>query len=251
MADPTTPPPARTTAYGIDPVQVYDVRLPNPAVTPTGTTVVVVHGGFWKQEWDREHAAPQAQAFADAGHHVAVVEYRRTGMHGGGWPGTYADVCAAVDAIRADPTLPDRCVLVGHSAGGHLVTLAAARPESHGVAGVVSLAGAVDLALTRDLRLGDRAAEAFLADASADEWRAADPAQNPPAVPVVLIHGNADDTVPLRVSTSYVTRTAAAAIPHAPVQQVTIPGAGHMSLIEPDHPAFAEVLASLAMLTRG
>ena len=98
---PDVPPPARTTAYGIDPAQVYDVRVPTG--DPTGTTVVVVHGGFWKAEWDRAHAAPQAQAFADAGHHVAVVEYRRTGMLGGGWPGTFADVSAAVDAGHGGP----------------------------------------------------------------------------------------------------------------------------------------------------
>ena len=36
--------PSRTTAYGIDPAQVYDVRV--PTADPTGTTVVVVHGGF-------------------------------------------------------------------------------------------------------------------------------------------------------------------------------------------------------------
>ena len=145
---PDVAPPSRTTAYGIDPDQVYDVRLPTTGLAaPTGTTVVVVHGGFWKAEWDRAHAAPQAQAFADAGHHVAVVEYRRTGMRGGGWPATFADVSAAVDAVLADPALPDRCVLVGHSAGGHLVTLAATRPEARSLAGVVALAGCVDLAL--------------------------------------------------------------------------------------------------------
>ena len=103
---PDVAPPARTTAYGIDPAQVYDVRV--PAGDPTGTTVVVVHGGFWRAEWDRAHAAPQAQAFADAGHHVAVVEYRRTGMPGAAGPGTFDDVSAAVDAVAGRPDLPDR-----------------------------------------------------------------------------------------------------------------------------------------------
>ncbi|MEP6648562.1 MAG: alpha/beta hydrolase [Lapillicoccus sp.] len=242
---PDVPPPARTTAYGIDPDQVYDVRTPSTSTTdPTGTTVVVVHGGFWKADWDRTPAAPQAQAFADAGHHVAVVEYRRTGMRGGGWPGTFADVTAAVDAVLSDPTLPDRCVLVGHSAGGHLVALAATRPEARSLAGVVALAGCVDLALTRDLGLGGGAADAFMGDADDAAWAAADPAAHPALVPVVLVHGDADDTVPIRVAESYLARQG----PDASLELVRLPGVGHFEVIEPGEPAFAVVLDAVARL---
>ncbi len=245
---PDTPPPTRTTAYGPDPAQVYDVRV--PTTDPNGTTVVVVHGGFWRAEWDREHAAGEAQAFADAGHHVAVVEYRRTGMPGGGWPGTFADVSAAVDAVRADPTLPDRCVLVGHSAGGHLVALAAARPQAHGLAGVVALAGCVDLAATRDLGLGTGAAALFMGSGADDEaWRVADPARNPPNVPVVLVHGDADDTVPIAVAESYV-RALAAHTGHAAVDLRPVAGADHFAVIDPAAAAFAQVQAAVTGLTR-
>ena len=102
----TAPPAARTVAYGSDPAQVYDVRLPTGR--PRDVTVVVVHGGFWQPEFDRAHAAAQSQAFADDGFTVAVLEYRRAGMDGGGWPGTFDDITAALAAVRADPTLPDR-----------------------------------------------------------------------------------------------------------------------------------------------
>ncbi len=239
---PDVAPPSRTTAYGIDPDEVYDVR--EPAGDPTGTTVVVVHGGFWKPEWDRAHAAPQAQAFADAGHHVAVVEYRRTGMRGGGWPGTFVDVSAAVDAVVADPALPDRCVLVGHSAGGHLVALAATRPEARSLAGVVALGGCVDLALTRDLGLGDGAAARFMGDADDAAWTAADPAARPALAPVVLVHGDADDTVPYEVSVSYVKRQG----PDVRPEMLLLPGVGHMELVEPAEPAFRVVLEAVGRL---
>ena len=102
------PAAARTVAYGSDPAQVYDVRL--SGVRPRDVTVVVVHGGFWQPEFDRAHAAAQSQAFADDGFTVAVLEYRRAGMDGGGWPGTFDDITAALAAVRADPTFPDRCV---------------------------------------------------------------------------------------------------------------------------------------------
>ena len=239
---PDVPPPARTVAYGIDAAQVYDVRTPGSA--PTGTTVVVVHGGFWKAEWDRDHAAPQAQAFADAGHHVAVVEYRRTGMRGGGWPGTFADVMAAVDAVLADPTLPDRCVLVGHSAGGHLVALAAAQPQARAFAGVVALAGCVDLRLVADLGLSDGSAARFMGDADAAAWRAADPAAHPALAPVVLIHGESDDDVPVEVAERYLDRQG----PNAHHELIRLPGVGHDELIDPAAPAFAVVLDAVARL---
>ena len=240
---PDVAPPARTVAYGIDPVQVYDVRVPTAA--PTGTTVVVVHGGFWKADWDRAHAAPQAQAFADAGHHVAVLEYRRTGMPGGGWPGTFADVVAAVDAVVADPALPDRTVLVGHSAGGHLVTLTATRPEARVLAGVVALAGCVDLGLTRDLGLGEDAATRFMGAADDDAWRAADPAAHPALTRVILVHGEADDTVPVEVSERYLHRQG----PTARHELIRLAGVGHMEVIDPAEPAFAVVLDAVVRLT--
>jgi acetyl esterase/lipase len=239
---PDVPPPARTVAYGIDPAQVYDVRSPGSA--PTGTTVVVVHGGFWKARWDRDHAAPQAQALADAGYHVAVVEYRRTGMPGGGWPGTFADVSAAVDAVLADPTLPDRCVLVGHSAGGHLVALAANRPEARSLAGVVVLSGTVDLGLVADLGLSDGAAARFMGDADDAGWRAADPAASPAYTRVVLVHGEADDTVPVEVAERYLDRQG----PSAHHELIRLPGVGHDELIDPAEPAFAVVLETVARL---
>jgi acetyl esterase/lipase len=239
------PLPSRTTAYGPDLAQVYDVREPTSAARDV--TVLVVHGGFWKQEYDRGHVAPQAQALADAGYHVAVVEYRRTGMPGGGWPGTFTDVLAAVNAVRGDPALPDRQILVGHSAGGHLVALAAAQPEAAQVAGVVSLAGNVDLAQVRDLHLGDDAARRFLGDAPDDakSWADADPARHPPRVPVILLHGDADETVPLQVSESYLAATQGRG---APVSLRRIPGAGHFDLIDPEHSAFRKTLESVAEL---
>jgi len=240
---PVVAPPARTVAYGIDPAQVYDVRL--PTADPTGTTVVVVHGGFWKAEWDREHAAAQGQAFADAGHHVAVLEYRRTGMPGGGWPGTFADVSAAVDAVVADPSLPDRTVLVGHSAGGHLVTLAATRPEARTLAGVVALAGCVDLALTRELGLGDDAAVRFMGNADYAAWQDAEPSAHPALTSVVLVHGEADDTVPVAVSERYLDRQG----PTAGHWLIRLPDVGHMEVIDPAEPAFAVVLDAVVELT--
>lgn len=252
--------PHRTESYGPDPSQLYDVWLPpgdgaRQGRPPFGVTVVVVHGGFWRAAYDRAHATSQAQALADAGFHVAVPEYRRTGMAGGGWPGTFTDVRAGLAAIRRDPGLPEPTLLVGHSAGGHLAVWLLHQPEAGGVLGALSLAGCVDLTRTAELGLGAGAATALmggpppnrlpgdLAGAMDERYALADPARLAPApAPVRLLHGADDDVVPPAVSASYrrVCERRGTSVPLA-----VIPGCEHYGLIDPAHPAFGQVVATL------
>lgn len=230
------PPPDRTAAYGDSPDQVYDVR--RPVGTARGVTVLVIHGGFWRPTYDREHAGQQSKALTTHGFDVATIEYRRIP---GDWPTMAADVLAAINAVAADPELPDDIVLLGHSAGGHLATWAAY--QSVPVVGVVSLAGCVDLHLTRDLGLGDGAAEALMGSAPEDVWRAADPSMlGRPPVSVRLVHGAADDRVPVEVSESY----QAAADAGTPLH--VLAGCGHHELIDPATPQFAQTVAAVEAL---
>jgi acetyl esterase/lipase len=147
-------------------------------------------------------------------------------------------------------------VLVGHSAGGHLVTWAASRhrlpPSSpwHRAqplpVGVVSLAGVLDLALAAALGLGGGATRALLGGEPGEcpeRYAAADPAQLlPTGVPTVLVHGDRDEAVPLEVSRSYAAAAAAAG------QQVALhelAGTDHMALVDPQSRAWPSVLAAL------
>ena len=245
VLDEVAGPPTRTTAYGDGPDQVYDVRLPERVTR--GLTVVVVHGGFWRPEYDRTHASRQAQAFADAGYLTAAVEYRRPGMPGGGWPGTADDVAAAIAAVRRDPDLAAHPpVLVGHSAGGQLVAWAAAQPWAHGLRGVVSLAGVLDLTHGADTGVGGTAIPDFLGgfprDAP-DAYAAADPARLAPGIPALLLHAHDDDVVPFEQSERY------AAAHHAPNVRLTpVTHGGHYGLIDPENAAFAQVLAAVDLL---
>jgi acetyl esterase/lipase len=239
--------PARSTGYGPDPTQVYDVRLPPPDAPHRELAVVVVHGGFWREGYDRGHASRQAQALAGAGYPTAVVEYRRTGMPGGGWPGTADDIAAAIAALRTDPDLSRPLVLVGHSAGGQLSTWAAAQPWAHSLRGVVSLAGVLDLAHGQATDVGGGAIGAFLGgtpEQVPDAYAAADPVRLPPGIPVVLVHARDDEEVPFELSERY-----AAAHLGPNVRLVAIPDGGHYGLIDPEHPAFAQSLAAVALLS--
>ena len=198
-----------------------DLRLPAATGRPA-PLVVVVHGGFWRDEWDRAHAGPQSDGLAAAGYVVATVEYRRVGG-AGGWPATLDDVALLGDTLPGlvadavgDRVDPARTVLVGHSAGGHLAAWSAARhrlpadsPWHRATAlpvGVVALAGVLDLGLSERLGLGGHAARALLGgspDEQPDRYAAADPARLlPTGVPTVLVHGTLDEDVPVDVSRS-------------------------------------------------
>ena len=149
---------------------------------------------------------------------------------------------AALAAVRADPTLPDRCVLVGHSAGGHLALWAASQPWAHGLAGAVSLAGCVDLTLTATLGLGDRAAAELMGGDPEGALPRRTPPPTPPGSPPPCRWSWSRDAGRRRCrrrSPAPTRSDAGPGRPPAAVQLVMVPGGDHFELIDPDHPAFA------------
>lgn len=256
-------------SYGTGADQVADVHLPPrrsggpAAVGGPSPLVIFLHGGFWRAEFGREHTAPLAEALADAGFAVSAAEYRRVGQSGGGWPGTFDDVAAAVDRLpgliarasdgRADPR---RVVVAGHSAGGHLALWAAGRRRvspmtpwyraSGPMRAVVALAAVSDLRASFDQELGDQAAGALMGGGPedvADRYRAADPMRLlPTGVPARLVHGTADDRVPAQMSTDYAGRARDAG--DLATTCVLLPGAGHFDVIDPLSLAWSQVLAA-------
>ena len=207
--------------------------------------VVLVHGGFWKQEYDRRHTRPMARALAGAGCVVAVPEYRRVGGRGG-WPATGDDVATAVDALPGLVSGLDvhtqRLTLVGHSAGGHLVLWLAARgvPADR----VVGLGPVGDLeAAARDC-LGGGATQALLGGSPEEvpeAYAAADPMRllggTGRATRILVLHGAADPVVPVENS-----RGLAARHPHV---ELRVLDAGHFEVIDPLSAVWPDVLAAV------
>lgn len=250
----TTVPPERTERYGEHPAQVIDFY----GLHEPGPWIVALHGGFWREAFDRTHLTPFAAALAGRGMRVALVEYRRVGG-GGGWPDTAQDVNAALDHLGAPPD-----VLLGHSAGGQLALWAAAEREhaAHRVLGVAPLA---DLARAHQLGLSNGAVADFLAgptdvDSSAgaggatgvdgqvgaggtreervqEGLRKADPMRLPSRVPVELLHGTGDQDVPCDLSRRYANDWGA--------RLHLLPGVGHFAPVTPHTAAFDVLVDAL------
>ncbi|SOD97687.1 alpha/beta hydrolase [Blastococcus haudaquaticus] len=228
------PAPDAVRAFGTGD-QVADVRFAGGSAADR-PVLVVVHGGFWRPSFDRVHLRPLTEALAAAGWASVMPEYRRV-------PGrpdlAVRDVHEAVRMVAGMPEFASRrVVLVGHSAGGHLVLQVAAALEEP--AGVLALAPVADLRLAQQLRLDGNAVPAFLgedADARAD----LDPARLPaPACPVRIVHGIEDGIVPLEVSESY-RRSHPGAV-------LTRVDGGHFALIDPRSAAWPAVLGALGDL---
>ncbi|WP_293698937.1 alpha/beta hydrolase [uncultured Agrococcus sp.] len=206
---------------------------------PEGTAralIVLIHGGFWRNRYDRLHLRPLAAALAEKGYLVALPEYRRVGDEGGGWPGTLDDIRSLARGARGLLGAEDaRLTLAGHSAGGHLALLAAGAESE--VDRVVSLAGVLDFAAAvRDGLSGGAALEFVGSDPAA--VAPADPMQQPvPACEVVLLHGERDDEVPISYSEAYAAKDDR-------VEIVRLPGS-HYQLIDPDEEEFSALLAAL------
>lgn len=242
-------------AYGPHPSQFGELTLP-PGDAPVRGVVVVVHGGFWRQAYGLELGRPPAADLAHAGLAAWNIEYRRVPPDddggsleaaGGGWTATFDDVAAAVDLL-AGPVqeasggrLPlDRVVAVGHSAGGHLAAWLAARPGLPDGApgadpvvrlrGAVSQAGVLDLVDAAERRVGNGAVVSLLGgtpSAVPERYTLASPvARLPIGVPVVCVHGTADEPVPIRQSERFVAAAGSAA------ELVTLPGVDHMALVD-------------------
>lgn len=235
-------------AYGEAPSQFGLLWL--PVATEPVPLVMLIHGGCWLSDYGVEHIQPLASTLVRGGYAVWAPEYRRVGEYGGGWPGTFDDLRAA---LAASPTLKPgridatRTVLAGHSAGGHLALWLATRDQP--LAADVTVVGAVGLAPITDLSAyralhdesGNRCAGAVAQLLDGDpqtvpeRYREASPAlAGDSGLRLQLLHGSADDVVPLAQSRD---------MPNAGLE--VLEGAGHYDLIHPGTQAFPALLRAI------
>lgn len=214
--------------YGADSDQFGELRL--PVGRGPHPVVVLLHGGCWLPEFDLAHIRPLADAITALGYATWNVEYRRPGEHEHGWPKTFVDAAAALDALRnvaaAHKLDLDSITLLGHSAGGQLALWLAARPDfapEHPlfapdplpVGRVLALAPITDLAAYAREEQGCPAGARRVLGGTPNEqparYRAVSPVDNLPGpIRVDLIHADGDRIVPLDHSELFANRMNAA-----------------------------------------
>jgi len=158
------PEPSAHIAYGTAPSQYAELFLPKG--DGPFPVVMLVHGGCWTVQFGGiGQMRNVAGALAAAGIAVWNVEYRRV-EEGGGYPGMYLDMEAAIASLAAEAPRyhldTSRIVAVGHSAGGQLVQWIAGRERLPAasplyqrdylpIRQIVSLGGLADLRHEKDL----------------------------------------------------------------------------------------------------
>jgi len=224
--------PDRSISYGKSEDQVIDFYNSSNSSNPI---IVLIHGGYWRPDYDRKHLSPLAKKLSDNGWPVALIEYRRII---GNPDAMIADTKAAISLVTEE--FP-RMILIGHSAGGHLALVLTNAFET---IGTIALAPVTDLVRGEELDLDEGALSDFLgcpASLRAD----LDPMRLPaPSNPTTIIHGTLDARVPVEFSREYVAQAS-----DSDMQFIEAEGIGHFELIDPRSSIFAQISRVLAALS--
>jgi acetyl esterase/lipase len=244
--------------YGREKLQVGEWFVPDG--DGRCPTVVLVHGGFWRKQYDRHLEDNVALDLATRGYLCWNLDYRSAKAP---WPATLSDVALGYDHLVqghfADRVDTHRVAVVGHSAGGHLAAWLASRrrlPEdapghrSDVLAPVLAVpqAGVVALAVGAEQNLGGGAPQALVGGSPTQHpqrYAVADPISLlPSGVRTTLIHDPGDDAVPINQSERYVAAAAAAGDDST---LVVVPG-DHFSHLDPGSEACARLRDALATM---
>jgi acetyl esterase/lipase len=242
--------------YGSDPSQFGDLYLP-VGQRRTGT-IVLFHGGWWGPRYGLDNLHALAADLAVRGWVVWNAEYRRLEL-GGGYPETLADAANAIDSLAVlEDVGTERVVAIGHSAGGHLAVWAGGRASLPAgtpgaapaveLAGVISLAGVLDLSAAARGKIGNGAAIDFMGGGPserAEQYVAADPLLQVPIPAIVrCVHSRSDDRVPFAQSVTY---TEAATAAGQDARLVEVDGT-HFSVADTSSTAWPRVLRAVEEL---
>ena len=238
------PPPAdQRLHYGADSNQFLDLRMPK--AVGAVPLVFYIHGGFWRARYDLTHGGWPCSALAATGFATCNVEYRRAGSPRGAWPASLQDIRAAWQFLSRSGARYrydlGRAIVMGHSAGGQLALAFAAHQPA--IMRVVSLAGVLDLRRAWELHLSNDAVVEFLGgtpEQAPEHYREADPMQLKLAARQAIVCGSGDTIVPPDFSRHYVEHKRSQ---QQPAELIEIRGADHFALIDPQSPAWPQVVA--------
>ncbi|MBZ5568290.1 MAG: alpha/beta fold hydrolase [Acidobacteriia bacterium] len=248
--------------YGPEPEQFADLYF--ACDKSRAPLAINLHGGYWRAAYDLIHASPFCAALAARGINTANIEYRRVGsvwaesrpkgLPSPSWPRTFQDVRSAYrDLMQRAAELgiaAAPAVILGHSAGGQLALCLAAHEKT--VRHCISLAGVLDLRRAWQLHLSNDAVVEFLGgtpEQAPEYYREASPLElNIQNARQAIVHGLADEVVPVAISRDY---AAVKKNRGEQVEFVPLPKANHFDVIDPGSKAFATVADTVLRLVSG
>lgn len=201
--------------------------------------IVFIHGGCWLEDYDVSHSLALTSALSQQGFDVYSIEYRRTG-NGGEWPVALDDIEKALKHIQAQLPKQTPINILGHSAGGHLATLVAARQsDSRFPIHLFGLAPIIDLPAYSEGDNSCQTATPRFMQGDQQEAKQAYENANPlnfdlgSLSQAVFMVGDADSIVPANMAF------------HPSGNNLIIKGAGHFDWIHPGSSAFKLLLQEL------
>ena len=224
----------------------------NPAMTPRldvyspasgdkHPVLIFVHGGGWK-DFDKTLFASVAQKMLPENLVVVIPDY--TLYPDGDYRLMAREVAAVIawtlDHIASYGGDPQRVVVAGHSAGAHLITLATLDPSylaefghrSDDLCGLVGMSGVYDInaQFAFEQANGREAPVMTTVMGGRENFAATSPISyvRPNAPPILLIHGDQDETVPVSISQNFQAALQAAG---ARSNLIIYPGAGHSDFL--------------------
>jgi 3-dehydroquinate dehydratase II len=212
--------PFETVRYGPHRDHVGDLRRGGEHL------VILAHGGLWRHEFERDSTERLAVDLTSRGYSTWNLEYRRRGQ-GGGWPHSGHDALMALDFVAQLGWA--RAFLIGHSAGAQLLTWAAPRSTTK-----VDLH--VAMAPLLDLSAAARSDDVGAAECRQMLSQGAPPMATPGDVPTVIVHGDADQIVPVERSIAYANQ-------HELSHHRT--GCDHFSLLDPTQPEWTWIIDTI------
>lgn len=195
--------------------------------------VILVHGGGWENGDKETYIQPWFPMLSRAGLAWASINYRLAPTFR--FPAAVEDVEAAVRFLRTNAHKyrvdESKVALMGESAGGHLVAMAAARGNIK-VRGVVDFYGPADLVtLTEHRKQLSKNIQQFLGitEVNPDTTKIMHDASPAAFVsrrmpPFLLVHGDADTAVPVQQSQQFCEKLKAA---KGRCELFIVPGAPH------------------------
>ena len=251
---------------GGDSILHAEIARPKTPSEKPMPAVIWIHGGGWS---GGSHKGNPAAALASKGYFTASIEYRLSG--GAKWPAQIEDCKLAVRWLRANAAKyninPDRIGVWGSSAGGHLVACLGtmggeAQFEGHGgYEGVSSRVQAVcDFCGPADFNEGSSGIQGATSERDApgplglfgapfkvkpEAWKQGSPVNyvKADAPPFLIVHGDADKTVPHAQSEHLKAALKKAGVS---VELLTVKGGGHNMSAAPGEPTAEPNAKSIA-----